>query len=152
MSWVITYLAVVVQNHYHFDMPYEPRTTSIFFLVSFAVFIVYSNDIPSALKTMHKQKLIIDRQNSEFNQILSSLPQGIMLVTLRARSEIIRLAQEIEDCDGIDQMTVKQELVLPYEAQYLNKELKDVMYSEGIHQMLGSASEFEQEFKKPAAI
>lgn len=78
-----------------------------YFLICIGVFFYFTNDLPTAIKTNIKQQLLIDRKNAEFNQILSSLPQGIMLVSHKSRSDIRRQVQRIEQFDGIDELTAQ---------------------------------------------
>ena len=76
-----------------------------FSIICFIVFIVFTNDLPTVLKQTIKQQLIIKRKSQEFTQILSSLPQGILLASIKTKSEVMRQINRIELLEGIDQLT-----------------------------------------------
>ena len=88
LSFLLTFCACVVEVHYHFDFEFRVRTIVPYSLICIVVYICFSYDLPIALKTSIRQQLIIKRKNGEFNQILSSIPAGIMLASINNQKEI----------------------------------------------------------------
>ena len=50
LSFIISYSALLIQVHYHFKFEVLPGLLISFSIISFIVFIVFSNDLPTALK------------------------------------------------------------------------------------------------------
>ena len=91
--------------HYHFKFEINPDILIPYWIICFIVFIYFTYDLPTALKRTIKQQLIIERKSQEFTQILSSLPQGILLASIKTKSEVMRQINRIELLEGIDQLT-----------------------------------------------
>ena len=83
-------------------------------------------DVSSTYKDNIRDQLDIQKQRDEFFNILSMLPQGILLARIKKKSTIKRQIDEMEEEFGIDALQAS-ELVVPTETLFVNQELKVVM-------------------------
>ena len=83
----ICYANLIASFHLHFDFSVNPIEVIIHYFVYLFVNVVVINEISRAYKDTIEKKIKIRKQSDEFDTILSSLPQGILLTKLKTAEE-----------------------------------------------------------------
>ena len=83
----ICYANLIASFHLHFDFSVNPIEVIIHYFVYLFVNVAIINDISRAYKDTIEKKIKIRKQSDEFDTILSSLPQGILLTKLKTAEE-----------------------------------------------------------------
>ena len=123
LSWSLIFGSMVIAIHRSAEMPYtksSPTVVGGYIVVSFAANFFLSKDIMFAYRRSVSQKIQIRHQRDEFHQILSSIPQGVMLTGIKDRKEIRQEIEQLEKLTGIDHMSAIQK-ILPIKPQFVNK-------------------------------
>ena len=88
-----------------------------------------TNDIAIAYKNVIYNQIEMKQQRNEFDAILSSLPEGILLARIKTLDEKRIEIDRMKNFIGHDNLATSKK-VLPFKPQFVNSELKQVLESD----------------------